>query len=151
MFIILALCFLAYIVYKWQRRKTQEKIVKIAMAFRSSGVDDSEPLQPSNVRPNLAPFRIAKLDELQKGKELGSGAFGKVYKVSYWNLKEYCDRNSMSVIFLISNENFLCVFHIYPNGMRFLDLHRVLCAIRGRCLRDIYPSPFSVFGCAINK
>lgn len=49
---------------------------------RMSGIEDSEPLKPSNVKPNLAQLRIVKEAELRKGNVLGYGAFGVVYKVS---------------------------------------------------------------------
>lgn len=45
-----------------------------------AGCEDSEPLRPSNVGPNLTKLRIIKEAELRRGGVLGMGAFGKVYK-----------------------------------------------------------------------
>lgn len=77
-------CFLLFMGYQWQRRKAKESAVKMTMVL--TGIEDSEPLHPSNVKPNLAKLRIVKENEMRKGGVLGSGAFGTVYKVS--NVKQ---------------------------------------------------------------
>ncbi|XP_065206948.1 epidermal growth factor receptor isoform X2 [Planococcus citri] len=71
-------CFLCVMGLQWQKRKVKENIVKMTMVL--TGIEDSEPLHPSNVKPNLAKLRIAKENELRKSHILGSGAFGTVYK-----------------------------------------------------------------------
>ena len=45
-----------------------------------AGCEDSEPLRPSNVGPNLSKLRIISQSSLRRGGLLGQGAFGKVYK-----------------------------------------------------------------------
>jgi epidermal growth factor receptor len=45
-----------------------------------AGCEDSEPLRPSNVGPNLTKLRIIKEAEIRRGGVLGMGAFGRVYK-----------------------------------------------------------------------
>lgn len=47
-----------------------------------TGLEDSEPLKPTNVKPNLAKLRIITESELRRGSVLGYGAFGVVYKAS---------------------------------------------------------------------
>lgn len=59
--------------------KNVEEAVKMTMVM--SGIEDNEPLRPSNVKPNLAKLRIIKEAEMRKGGILGYGAFGTVYKV----------------------------------------------------------------------
>ncbi|GAB6019966.1 hypothetical protein CHUAL_001495 [Chamberlinius hualienensis] len=71
--------FLAVFAYHWkQRAKSKENAIKMTM--RMSGIEDSEPLRPSNVKPNLAKLRIIKEAELRRGGMLGHGAFGMVFK-----------------------------------------------------------------------
>lgn len=65
--------------YQWQQRKNKDEAVKMSMVL--SGIGDSEPLHPTNVKPNLAKLRIVKEAEIRKGSILGSGAFGIVHKV----------------------------------------------------------------------
>ena len=50
------------------------------MTMGMIGYPDNEPLQPTNVKPNLNKFRTVKEEELRKGGILGCGAFGTVYK-----------------------------------------------------------------------
>lgn len=71
--------FLACFGYHWhQRAKSKENTAKMTMVM--SGYEDSEPLRPSHVKPNLAKLRIVKEAELRRGGILGYGAFGTVYK-----------------------------------------------------------------------
>lgn len=55
----------------------RNKTVKLAMHL--SGIDDVEPLNPSNKKPNLSPLISIKIDELQMGGKLGEGHSGIVY------------------------------------------------------------------------
>jgi L1 cell adhesion molecule len=72
---------LAVVVCQWrQRAKAKENAVKMTMVL--TGLEDNEPLRPSNVKPNLAKLRIVKEAEMRKGGILGYGAFGTVFKVS---------------------------------------------------------------------
>lgn len=59
--------------------KAKEEQVKMTRVM--TGMEDNEPLRPSNVKPNLAKLRIVKEAEMRKGGVLGFGAFGTVYKV----------------------------------------------------------------------
>ena len=61
-----------------QKTKANKEAVKMTMVL--SGCEDSEPLRPTNVGPNLTKLRIVKEQELRKGGLLGMGAFGRVYK-----------------------------------------------------------------------
>lgn len=56
----------------------QDKTVKLTM--RLSGFDDVEPLNQSNVKPNLGALRSIKKDDLRQGELLGEGIGGMVYK-----------------------------------------------------------------------
>lgn len=62
----------------YQKTKTDKETVKMTMVL--TGCDDSEPLRPSNLGPNLSKLNIVKEQELRQGGLLGSGAFGQVYK-----------------------------------------------------------------------
>lgn len=79
-FIVFFLLFVGSVFY-W-RRKNNAKEEQFKMARVMAGIEDNEPLQPTNVKPNLAKLRIVKEAEMRRGGELGSGAFGKVYRVS---------------------------------------------------------------------
>lgn len=68
------------LVWHWRRRaRAKETAVKMTMVL--TGMEDNEPLRPSNVKPNTAKLRIVKEVDLRIGAELGNGAFGVVYKV----------------------------------------------------------------------
>lgn len=67
------------IVYRYHEQ--DNKTLKLSMHL--SGIDDVEPLTPSNLKPNLAPLRSIKETELRKGKVLGSGFGGTVYQ-GFW-------------------------------------------------------------------
>lgn len=58
--------------------KDKEKALKMTMTL--TGLDDNEPLRPTNVMPNLAQLRIIKEADIRKGEILGYGAFGTVFK-----------------------------------------------------------------------
>lgn len=75
--IVLVLC---PFFYHW-RRKVKAKEEEVKMTRVLTGMEDSEPLRPSNVKPNLAKLRIVKEAEMRRGGILGYGAFGTVYKV----------------------------------------------------------------------
>lgn len=68
-------------VYRCQRNEQDSKTLKLSMHL--SGIEDVEPLTPSNLKPNLAPLRSIKETELRKGKVLGSGFGGTVYQ-GFW-------------------------------------------------------------------
>jgi L1 cell adhesion molecule len=78
---VVFLVFVAAIFFYWrQRAKAKENAVKMTMVL--TGLEDNEPLRPTNVKPNLAKLRIVKEAEMRKGGILGYGAFGTVFKVS---------------------------------------------------------------------
>lgn len=62
------------------RQKTKAKKDAVKMSKVLAGCEDSEPLRPSNVGPNLTKLRIIKEAEIRRGGVLGMGAFGRVYK-----------------------------------------------------------------------
>lgn len=81
MFAVVLLVLVAGMFFYWrQRAKAKENAVKMTMVL--TGLEDNEPLRPTNVKPNLAKLRIVKEAEMRKGGILGYGAFGTVYKVS---------------------------------------------------------------------
>jgi len=78
---VMFVVFVTAIFFYWrQRAKAKENAVKMTMAL--TGLEDNEPLRPTNVKPNLAKLRIVKEAEMRKGGILGYGAFGTVFKVS---------------------------------------------------------------------
>lgn len=78
-FIILIAIILALLYFhRCKKLKSKEKALKMTMTL--TGLDDNEPLRPSNVMPNLAQLRIIKEADIRKGEILGYGAFGTVYK-----------------------------------------------------------------------
>lgn len=64
--------------YHCKQVKVKESALKMTRTL--TGLDDNEPLRPSNVAPNVAQLRIIKDTEMRRGGILGYGAFGKVYK-----------------------------------------------------------------------
>ncbi|XP_037941760.1 epidermal growth factor receptor-like [Teleopsis dalmanni] len=73
------LCVITFVAYVCRQRiKAKKEAVKMTMVL--SGCEDSEPLRPSNIGPNLSKLRIVKDAELRKGGVLGMGAFGRVFK-----------------------------------------------------------------------
>jgi len=79
-FTFLVMVLLMILVWHWRRRaRAKETAVKMTMVL--TGMEDNEPLRPSNVKPNTAKLRIVKEVDLRIGSELGNGAFGVVYKV----------------------------------------------------------------------
>ncbi|GAB1602446.1 epidermal growth factor receptor-like isoform X2 [Argonauta hians] len=78
-FIVTILIVIAYCFYK--RSKDMKTVTKMnAVMF---GYDENEPLNPTDIKPNLAQLRLIKESELRKGGIIGSGAFGTVYK-GFW-------------------------------------------------------------------
>lgn len=75
--IIIAAIMLCVFVYKCQIDKA--RTVK-RLTMRLSGFEDVEPLNKSNISPNLAPLRNIKETELKRGRELGEGFGGFVYQ-----------------------------------------------------------------------
>lgn len=78
-FLGLVLVFLILLTYIC-RQKTKAKKDAVKMSKVLAGCEDSEPLRPSNVGPNLTKLRIIKEAEIRRGGILGMGAFGRVYK-----------------------------------------------------------------------
>ncbi|XP_062547794.1 epidermal growth factor receptor isoform X1 [Armigeres subalbatus] len=76
--VIICLTGLAYL---YCTQKNKKDAIKMTMAM--AGCDDSEPLRPTNVGPNLTKLRIIKEAELRMGGVLGMGAFGRVFKGVY--------------------------------------------------------------------
>lgn len=70
---------ICYNVYRCHEQ--DNKTLKLSMHL--SGIDDVEPLTPSNLKPNLAEVKSIKETELRKGKVLGSGFGGTVYQ-GFW-------------------------------------------------------------------
>lgn len=87
-YVAISICFVVGVVvvilvigalcYCQKKEKIKENALKMSMAL--TGIDDNEPLRPSNVQPNVAQLRIIKDTEIRKGSTLGYGAFGVVYK-----------------------------------------------------------------------
>ncbi|KAG5675685.1 hypothetical protein PVAND_005570 [Polypedilum vanderplanki] len=75
----LVLAFLIVLTYLC-RQKTKAKKDAVKMSKVLTGCEDSEPLRPTNVGPNLTKLRIIKEAEIRRGGILGMGAFGRVYK-----------------------------------------------------------------------
>ncbi|XP_058451762.1 epidermal growth factor receptor isoform X1 [Malaya genurostris] len=71
---ILTVCML----FLYCKQKNKKEAVKMTMAL--AGCEDSEPLRPTNVGPNLTKLRIIKEAEIRRGGVLGMGAFGRVFK-----------------------------------------------------------------------
>lgn len=77
--ILLLGVFITLFCYQWrQRAKAKENTAKMTMVM--TGYEDSEPLRPTNIKPNLAKLVIVKEGELRRGGILGYGAFGTVYR-----------------------------------------------------------------------
>ncbi len=71
--------FISMVCWQWQKRaKAKENTAKMAMVM--TGYEDSEPLRPTNIKPNLAKLKIVTEKELRMGGILGYGAFGTVHK-----------------------------------------------------------------------
>lgn len=79
--IILSALIICVIYSIYRSRRDKKKTVKLTMHL--SGIDDVEPLHPSNLKPNLAPLRSIKETELKSGNKLGSGFGGTVYQ-GFW-------------------------------------------------------------------
>lgn len=91
-FTFLVMVLLMILVWHWRRRaRAKETAVKMTMVL--TGMEDNEPLRPSNVKPNTAKLRIVKEVDLRIGAELGNGAFGVVYKVKIIQFYHYVPTN----------------------------------------------------------
>lgn len=78
LFVVLVI-FLGIVAYQYCRKiKVKENAVKMTLAL--TGLEDNEPLRPTNVKPNLAKLIMVKESEMRKGGILGYGAFGTVFK-----------------------------------------------------------------------
>lgn len=76
---VILVVFLGIVVYQYCRKvKVKEEQVKMTMAL--TGLEDNEPLRPTNVKPNMTKLIMVKESEMRKGGILGFGAFGTVYK-----------------------------------------------------------------------
>ncbi|XP_057671890.1 epidermal growth factor receptor isoform X1 [Diorhabda carinulata] len=86
--VIVGVCILVllagFFYYCQRKEKLKENAMKMTLAL--TGLEDDEPLRPTNVMPNIAKLRIIKETELRKSNILGCGAFGKVYQ-GVWNLE----------------------------------------------------------------
>lgn len=67
-----------YMCYYRKQVKVKRDALKMTLAL--TGLEDNEPLKPSNMPPNNAKLRIIKETEMRRGGILGYGAFGTVYK-----------------------------------------------------------------------
>lgn len=75
-----ATAMICFLIYRCQIEK--DRAVKLAMHLK--GTNDSEPLNPSNIKPNRASLRILRETELRKGELLGAGFGGEVYKAMWY-------------------------------------------------------------------
>lgn len=75
MLLIIIIC-VSYFCYK--RAKNNMKAAEYTAKI--TGVEEIEPLTPTNAKPDLSQMRIINEEELRKGAIIGSGAFGTVYK-----------------------------------------------------------------------
>ncbi|XP_060585170.1 epidermal growth factor receptor-like isoform X2 [Ruditapes philippinarum] len=73
---------LALFGYYWrQRERAKENTLKLTA--KMTGVVDTEPLTPTDAKPDLSKLRLIRESELRRGGIIGSGAFGTVYK-GFW-------------------------------------------------------------------
>ncbi|KAK5642470.1 hypothetical protein RI129_008637 [Pyrocoelia pectoralis] len=68
------------VIFYFYCKKLRQKEDTLNMTIALQGLEDNEPLRPTNVQPNLAKLRIIKEAEMRRGGILGFGAFGTVYK-----------------------------------------------------------------------
>ncbi|GFO13043.1 receptor protein-tyrosine kinase [Plakobranchus ocellatus] len=68
--------FMCYLCHK----RAQNELKAAVYTAKITGVEESEPLTPTNAKPDLAKMRIINESELRIGTMIGSGAFGSVYK-----------------------------------------------------------------------
>lgn len=99
--IVLVAVMLCVSVYKCQIDKAQS--VKRLTMHLSGFVDDVEPLNKSNISPNLAPLRNIKETELKKGHELGAGFGGFVYQ-GLWTPEGQKDPRPVAIKVLKDND-----------------------------------------------
>ncbi|KAL3854543.1 hypothetical protein ACJMK2_013807, partial [Sinanodonta woodiana] len=73
---------LALFGYYWrQRERAKENTVKLTA--RMTGFGETEPLTPTDAKPDLSILKLIKESDLRRGGIIGSGAFGTVYK-GFW-------------------------------------------------------------------
>lgn len=75
------LLILSYFCYKRTNTKAMEKVAKLNATMMR--YDETEPMTPTGIKPDLAQLRLIKESELRRGGIIGSGAFGTVYK-GFW-------------------------------------------------------------------
>lgn len=78
--VITALCI------KRQMARSEEN--KLRWTAKLNGLDEIEPLHPSNTGPDMSMLRLIKESELHRENIIGSGAFGTVYKGAWKPEKE---------------------------------------------------------------
>lgn len=61
-------------------QRARAEATKIKLTAQMTGIDEAEPLKPTDVKPNMSMLRLVKESELRCGYMIGSGAFGMVYK-----------------------------------------------------------------------
>lgn len=76
--IVIGLAGALFVIYYCKKVKVKQDALKWTLAL--TGLEDNEPLRPTNVAPNVAKLRIIKETEMRRGGILGYGAFGTVYK-----------------------------------------------------------------------
>lgn len=109
----------------YQKTKTDKQTMKMTMAL--TGCDDSEPLRPGTVGPNLTKLRIVKEHELRQGGLLGSGAFGQVYKGVWIRENERDGRIPVAIKTLNSSTD--------PEATRqFLDEAYIMASVKNKNL-----------------
>ncbi|GAB1603004.1 epidermal growth factor receptor-like isoform X1 [Argonauta hians] len=79
--LIIFLLFGIVLYYLCKHKHDIEAVSKLNAAML--GYDENEPLNPTDIKPDLAQLRLIKESELRKGGIIGSGAFGTVYK-GFW-------------------------------------------------------------------
>ncbi|XP_063699367.1 epidermal growth factor receptor [Culicoides brevitarsis] len=75
----IAITFFLFAIY-YTKKKIRAKQEAVKMTMVLAGCEDSEPLRPTNVGPNLTKLRMIKEAEIRRGAILGMGAFGRVFK-----------------------------------------------------------------------
>lgn len=87
---------IVFCVMLWFCQKTKAKKDVVKMSKRLAGYEDSEPLRPTPVGPNLTKLRIILQDEIRRAGVLGQGAFGRVYK-GVWTYEDNGQKSKIPV------------------------------------------------------